>query len=258
MSHHHIKVQEKENGAITEITLANPPGNVLSLAMMKEIIDQIKIDENNPHKKLIVFSGEGKHFSYGASVEEHTADKIGDMLPYFHGFLGTIIKSPLPTLAKVKGFCLGGAFELALSCTFICAEESAKVGLPEIILGVFPPAACVLLPARIGEARSAAMILSGDQLDASALRETGVFERLVEKGNLDAAVDWFFEKKLKPKSASSLRIAHRASRVPLADTYDKYIDRVGKMYLNELMKTTDAKEGITAFMEKRPVKWRDG
>ncbi len=258
MSYQLIKAQEKENGAITEITLSGSPGNVLSLAMMKEIAKQMKIDEKNPQKKLIVFNAEGKHFSFGASVEEHTADKINVMLPYFHSFIAGIIKCPVPTLAKVSGLCLGGAFEFVLACTFICADESAKFGVPEIVLGVFPPPACVLLPARAGDALSAQMILTGDQFEARALREGGLLTLLVEKGNLDAAVNDFFEKKFKPKSASSIRIAHKASRVFLADFYDKHIVEVEKIYLNELVKTADANEGIQAFLEnKRPPQWRN-
>jgi cyclohexa-1,5-dienecarbonyl-CoA hydratase len=257
MNYQFIKVQEKEGGIVTEITLCSPPGNVLALAMMKEIAEQMIIDEKNPHKKLIVFGADGKHFSFGASVEEHTADKVDKMLPYFHSFLSGIINCPIPTLAKVSGLCLGGAFEFALACTFICADETAKFGVPEIVLGVFPPPACVLLPVRVGDALSAQMVLTGDQFEAKALHEAGLLSLLVEKGNLDAAVNAFFEKKLKPKSASSLRIAHKASRVFLRDIYDKYITNVEKIYLNELMKTSDANEGIRAFLEKRPPQWKD-
>ena len=257
MSYKLIKVQEKENGAVTEITLCSPPGNVLALAMMKEIAEQMRIDEKNPHKKLIVFGADGKHFSFGASVEEHTADKINDMLPKFHSFLAGIIKCPVPTLAKVSGLCLGGAFEFVLACTFICADESAKFGVPEIVLGVFPPPACVLLPARVGDALAAQMILTGDQFEAKTLRESGLLTLLVEKGNLDAAINDFYQKKFQPKSASSIRVAHKASRVFLSDFYDKHIAEVERIYLHELMKTADANEGIRAFLEKRPPQWKD-
>jgi cyclohexa-1,5-dienecarbonyl-CoA hydratase len=257
MSYQLINVREKENGAVTEITLCNSPGNILSMAMMKEIAQQIEIDENNPHKKIIIFGAEGKNFSFGASVEEHTQDKINQMLPYFHSFLARIIKCPVPTMAKVSGLCLGGAFEMALACTFVCADESARFGFPEIILGVFPPAACVLLPARIGEAPAARMILTGDRVKAGVLQESGLLALLVENGNLDRAVDAYFQKHFHPKSASSLCIAHKASRMQLADLYGKYIGKAESMYLKDLMKTNDANEGIRAFIEKRPPKWRD-
>jgi cyclohexa-1,5-dienecarbonyl-CoA hydratase len=224
---------------------------------MKEIAAQMAIDRENSHKKLIVFGAEGGNFSFGASVEEHTADKIGGMLPYFHSFLGTIITSPIPTLAKVSGRCLGGGFELVLACTFILADETAKFGLPEIRLGVFPPPACVLLPLRAGDALSARMILTGDQFEAKALGENGLLTSLVAQDSLDAAVDDFFRKHLLPKSASSLRIAHRACRGVLADAYAGHIAEAEKIYVNELLKTADAEEGIRAFMEKRTPKWKD-
>ena len=257
MSYQFIKVQEKNDGAATEITLSSAPGNVLALGMMREIAQQMKIDEQNPHKKLIIFGAEGKHFSFGASVEEHTAEKINEMLPYFHSFIGDIIKCPVPTLAKVSGLCLGGAFEFVLTCTFICADESAKFGVPEIVLGVFPPPACVLLPARAGDAVSAQMILTGDQVEAGAMRDSGLLTLLTPKGNLDAAVDEFFEKRLKPKSASSLRLAHTASRLFHAGLYERHIGEIEGIYLNKLAATADANEGIKAFLEKRPVQWKD-
>jgi len=257
MDYQTISIQEKEDGAVTEITLNNPPGNILTLAMMGEITSRMAIDRENPAKKLIVFGAQGKHFSFGASVEEHTIDKINDMLPHFHSFVAEMIKFPIPTLVKVSGLCLGGGFELALCCTFICADDSAKFGLPEIKLGVFPPPACVLLPARAGDALSAQMILTGDQVEAKQLHESGLLTLLAKNGNLDAAVDDFFHKKFLSKSASSLRFAHRASRVLLADTYERFIGGVERLYLGELIKTADADEGIRAFMEKRSPKWKN-
>lgn len=257
MAYERIKVEEKHGGAVTEITLASHPGNVLALAMMHEISEQLAIDEKNPHKKLIVFGAEGKHFSFGASVEEHTAERIGEMLPGFHAFLGDIINSPIPTMAKVSGLCLGGSFEFVLACTFICADESAKFGLPEIVLGVFPPPACVLLPARAGDALAARMILTGDQVPASALESCGLLTMNAEKGDIDAAVEEYFEKHFMPRSASSVRFAHKASRLHLARQYEKEIGRVERLYIDELMKTGDANEGITAFLEKRDPEWKD-
>ncbi|MBN1578053.1 MAG: enoyl-CoA hydratase/isomerase family protein [Chitinispirillaceae bacterium] len=257
MDYQYIKVVEKFDGAVTEITLSSAPGNVLALAMMREIAQQMNIDEQNPHKKLVVFGAEGKHFSFGASVEEHTADRIREMLPYFHSFIGGIVKCPIPTLAKVSGLCLGGAFEFVLACTFICADESAKFGLPEIVLGVYPPPACVLLPARAGDAVAAQMILTGDQVETTALRDCGLLTLLVEKGKLDGAIDEFFTKRLQNKSASSLRLAHTAGRRFLAGTYDRHIGEIEEIYLDKLVATDDANEGINAFLEKRPAQWKD-
>jgi cyclohexa-1,5-dienecarbonyl-CoA hydratase len=257
MAYELIKVEEKHGGAVTEITLSSHPGNVLALAMMREISAQIKIDVENPHKKLIVFGAEGKHFSFGASVEEHTADKIGEMLPNFHAFIGEIINCPVPTMAKVSGLCLGGAFEFVLACTFICAENGAKFGLPEIVLGVFPPPASVLLPARAGDALSARIILTGDQVVASELESCGLLTMCSEKEALDGAVDAFFEKQFLPKSASSIRFAHKASRLNLADLYERQIVKAERLYIDELMKTADANEGIQAFLGKRQPEWKD-
>jgi cyclohexa-1,5-dienecarbonyl-CoA hydratase len=252
-----IKVQEKNAGAVTEIILSNAPGNIVSAQMMREIAAQMKIDEDNPHKKLILLSAEGKHFSFGASVQEHGADQIRQMLPYFHSFIGGIINCKVPTMAKVSGLCLGGAFELVLASTFIVADESAKFGVPEIVLGVFPPPACILLPARCGDVLAVQMVLCGEPVDARKLYERGLITILAEKGKLDTVVEEFIEKQLLPKSASSIRFAHRAVRCNLSDLYAKHIAKLENLYIQDLMATTDAPEGIQAFLEKRPPRWLD-
>lgn len=257
MDYELIAVAEKSDGQVTEIVLGPPPGNIVSAKMIAEISAQLQADEKDPHKKLIVFSGQGKHFSFGASVEEHQPEQVGAMLPAFHGLIGQIIGGGIPTLAKVSGLCLGGGCELALACTFIFADEKAKFGVPEIQLGVFPPPACVLLPCRGSDPFAAQMILTGGQFPAEVLQQRGLVNEVVASGKLDEVVDAFFEKQLRPRSASSLRIACRASRMVLAEQYRNFIGRLEDLYLKELMATQDAAEGIRSFLEKKSPQWRD-
>lgn len=257
MSYELIKVEEKYDGAVTEIILGPPPANILSAKMMEEISAQLAEDEKNQHKKLIIFSGEGKHFCFGASVEEHKPESVNDMLPGFHKFIGNIINCKVPTLAKVSGLCLGGGFELVLACTFIYTDESAKFAVPEIQLAVLPPVASILLPARGCDVLGAQIVLTGDQMAAKKLYEQGLVNEVVEKGQLDDAVNSFFEKQFLPKSASSIQIAHRGSRMFLAQQYENFIGKLEKLYLEDLMSTKDAVEGINAFLEKREPKWLD-
>jgi cyclohexa-1,5-dienecarbonyl-CoA hydratase len=257
MAYELIKVKERYDGAVTEITLGPPPANILTAKMMEEISDRLAEDGKNRHKKLIVFSGEGKHFCFGASVEEHKPEFVNDMLPGFHRFIGDVINCKVPTLAKVSGLCLGGGFELVLACTFIYADESARFAVAEIQLAVLPPVASILLPARGCDVLGAQIVLTGEQMGAGKLYEHGLVNEVVEKEKLDEAVTAFFEKQLLPKSASSLQIAHRGSRVFLAEQYKNFIDRLEKLYLEELMSTKDAVEGIQAFLEKREPKWLD-
>lgn len=257
MSYKLIKVNEKNDGEVTEIVLGPPPANILTSGMMEEISAQIGEDVKNPHKKLIVFTGEGKHFSFGASVEEHKPENVGDMLPKFHSFIGDVINCSIPTLAKVSGMCLGGSFELVLACDLVFADESAQFAVPEIQLAVFPPVASVLLPFKCSGALSQQVILTGERFPAVEMHGRGLVNQVAESGKLDEAVSTFFEKQIRPKSASSLRITKAAGSMVMAEQYRNFIGRLESLYLKDLMSTTDAVEGIQAFLEKRSPEWKD-
>jgi len=255
MSYKSIKIQEKQNNQITEIILNTPPANIITAKMMDEISDCLKSQQEIADKKVIVFSGEGKNFSFGASVEEHLPEFVNDMLPRFHRFIGEILGCKIPTLAKVSGSCLGGGFELALACTFIFADQKSKLGVPEIQLAVFPPPACVLLPLRCGDAFASQMILTGEVFGASKLLDKGVVNAVLEDGNLDADVNTFIEQSITPKSAAALRIACTAARKTTVDQYEQHIKKLEQLYLKDLMTTKDAVEGIKSFTENRKPKW---
>lgn len=249
-----LKINDTFDGQVVEVTLNMPPANILSAAMMGEISGFMRQQTKNKKLKLIVFKGEGNNFCFGASVEEHTADRVSDMLPVFHNMIGEILAHPVATLAQVSGYCLGGGFELALACSFIAADETAKFSVPEIQLGVFPPAAAVLLP-YLAKGAAARMIMTGATLDASELQDAGVVAFVVGEGEIHATVDTFIAEEIVPKSSSSLRFAHRAFRLPLVQHYQGLIKDLEKLYLLELMKTHDANEGIQSFLEKRRPVW---
>lgn len=250
-----IKLKESFDGQVVELTLNMPPANILSAVMMREISMFMRQQEDNHRLKLIIFKGEGENFCFGAAVEEHTSDEVGDMLPGFHKMIGEILEHPVPTLAQVSGFCLGGGFELALACSFIAADEKAKFAVPEIQLGVFPPVAAALLPHLANNAVAARMILTGARLSALELKDAGVVAFVAAKDDLQATVDSLIENEIIPKSASSLRFAHHAFRMSTIRRYRGLINDLEKLYLDELMKTHDAKEGIESFLEKRSPVW---
>ena len=257
MTYETIRLEEKHNGQVLEIFLNVPPANILSEKMIREIEQQIVEETKNQNRKLIVFSGTGAHFSYGASVEEHLPGKVESMLPTFHRLMVKIVECPVPTLAKVTGLCLGGAFELALCCSFIFADERAKFGVPEIQLGVFPPIAAAILPALCSSTLLNEMILTGDRFEARYLCDRGVINRACETQRLDTEVATFTEKHILPKSASSLRIAHQAARMSVVNGFKEKVQALEDLYLGKLMRTADAQEGLKAFVEKRQAKWQN-
>lgn len=225
---------DKFKGQVAELTFGPAPANIITAELMGALSQQLKQVQGDKHKKLIVLCGTGKHFSYGASVEEHQPEQVRDMLPRFHRTIGEMLECRVPILAKVSGLCLGGGFEIALACTFIFADESARFAVPEIQLGVFPPPACALLPLKCGDSYAAQLILTGDRESAQELLARGLINQVVETGNLDAEVDKFIENQILPKSASSLRLAQQALRTWPVGEYEKTIAAVEKLYLQDI------------------------
>lgn len=256
MSRQCISVREHYDGQVVEVVLGPPPGNIVSMALVEELAAELR-GLGEKARKLLVLSGEGKHFSFGASVEEHRAGQVAVMLPQFHGVVRTLLGCDVPTLAKVRGMCLGGGFELALACGMIISDKGAKLGLPEIKLGVFPPAAAVLLGCKVGDAFANEMILSGAAYPPETMWRHGLVNRIAAEKPLDTVVNEFIEEHILPKSASSLRLAFQAARAHLRQHYDDHIAAAETLYLKELMSTADAVEGIEAFLAKREPKWTD-
>jgi len=258
MAYKSIKVETRFDGQVTEIHLGPPPANILTGAAMEELMAEIERHHgaDTAGVKAIVIAGEGKHFCYGASVEEHQAEQIRVVLPRFHRMIGALLECPVPTIAKVRGRCLGGGLELAISCSVVFADAEAVFAVPEIKLGVLPPVAGVLLPFLAGQSSASEIVLSGEEYPAADMNWFGVVGRVAE-GDLDEAVDEFVEKNLLPKSAASLRMANRVAMHPIVAHYRAHIPTAEKIYLDELMATADANEGIASFLEKRKPEWRN-
>jgi len=243
---------------VLRIMLNAPKGNVLDSTMMQElqtILDGLK---DQPQIKLIQFIGEGKHFSFGASVEEHTKEKAPQMLKQFHQLFYTLIDLAIPTAALISGQCLGGGLELALMCNFLFADKTAKFGQPEIALGVFAPPASLILPMKLGQAYADELLLTGEIVDSDFADKIGLICSVSDdKDSMLSDVDNWVTKNILPKSASSLREANKAARRMFNRTLLKHLSGLEKQYIEELMETNDANEGIVSFLEKRKPMWKN-
>jgi cyclohexa-1,5-dienecarbonyl-CoA hydratase len=175
------------------------------------------------------------------------------MLASLHALLGAMLEWPRPILMAVRGQCLGGGLEFALAGNLLFAAPDAQFGQPEMKLGVFAPAASVLLPLRIGQARAEDLLYSGRSIDAPTALAWGLANEVA--GDPAAAAAAYFDQHLAPKSAAALAHAVRAAREPFADLARARLDDVEALYLEKLMATRDAREGLAAFMEKRAPKW---
>lgn len=252
-----VTVQYSFEDSVARVLLSDGKGNVLDQTMMDELMSLFDEFKNKPGLKLILFEGDGKHFSFGASVEEHKKENAAAMLKVFHQLFYTLSELSIPTAALVSGQCLGGGMELVLMCNFIFADKTAKFAQPEIILGVFPPPASVILPEKIGLARAEELLLTGKSISAEQAYAAGLVNEVFEdKSALVEGVDKWISATITTKSASSLRYGVRAVRLKFNQTLRLYLSQLEAMYVNELMETPDANEGIQAFLEKRSPVWK--
>ncbi|RPI19297.1 MAG: cyclohexa-1,5-dienecarbonyl-CoA hydratase [Ignavibacteriae bacterium] len=253
-----IKLDYLQNDSVAHIVLNAPKGNVLDAVMMNELTEVFSELKTNNNIKVITFEGEGNHFSFGASVDEHKKELAAAMLKSFHELFYNIINLSIPTIAKISGQCLGGGLELALICNFLFADKTAKLGQPEIILGVFPPPASVILPLKIGSAKAEEILLTGKTISADEAKAIGIVNEVFENKNiLENSVNEFIEKNLLPKSASSLRYAVKAARSNFNCVLRDNLKVLESLYVNKLMETNDANEGINSFLEKRKPVWQN-
>jgi cyclohexa-1,5-dienecarbonyl-CoA hydratase len=251
-----VQVNEKYNGSAVELIVGPAPANILSEAAMDELSAHLDKIVKDPNKKIIILTGAGDHFSFGASVPEHTPDRCDSMITKFNVFIGKMLACPVPILARVKGNCLGGALEVVLACHFVFAEKKASFAFAEIKLAVFPPPGSILLPLVVGDKIACQMVMTGAAKSAEELKNYNFINELSDDADaMDKAIDTFITKRIMPLSASSIRIANEAVRKDIVTRYKEHIAEIEKLYLKKLMSTHDAVEGIVSFMEKRPPKW---
>ena len=253
-----IKINYIHDSTVAQIIFDDGKGNVLDSVMMDELQQLLNSFKQKKEIKLITLEGAGKHFSFGASVEEHRKDSAATMLRSFHQLFFTLRDLYIPTLAKISGQCLGGGMEVAIMCNFLFADKTAKMGQPEMVLGVFPPPASVILPEKIGLARAEELLLTGKSISADEAKTMGLVNEVFEdKAALEAGVETFIRQMILPKSASSLRYGVKASRAKLNHLLGNFLPMLEQLYVNELMNTNDANEGINSFLEKRKPVWEN-
>lgn len=251
-----LTVERLADGAIWRAAIGGSKGNVLDTAVMDALADLFRNAAASPHLKAICLEGQGLHFSFGASVAEHLPPLVEAMLGRFHGSLLAMLDSAVPVLAAVRGQCLGGGLELVSLCHRVFAARDARLGQPEIVLGVFAPVASLVLADRVGRGGADDLCLSGRSVTAEEALAMGLVDQLVDGDPAEVAVAWA-RTHLLPKSASSLRYAIRASRAGLRARLAAELPAIERLYLDGLMSTADALEGLSAFVERRPAVWRD-
>jgi len=248
-----------ENGTLLRLVLNKPKGNVLSLEMMQALSKELEAQKDNPHLRAVFVRGAGKHFSFGASVEEHQKEQAPSMLAGFHAMIRQVASYPVPVIALVEGSCLGGAFELVLACHIVFASPTATLGCPEIKLGVFPPVLAAIGALRLGAPLAERMILTGDTVDAPKAENAGMVSAVFSGENPEEELIEWYRKSLLPLSAFAIRQNTRVMRIGsgMLEALAVPLDTIEKQYVDEVLASHDGNEGIRSFLERRKPVWKD-
>ena len=255
MSDSPLKVSREAEGQLLRLTLARPKANIVDAQMIAALDQALSEHLDDTALKAVLLCAEGPHFSFGASVEEHLPEQCAEMLSSLHRLILKIFDSRVPVLVAVRGQCLGGALEVAAAGHLIFASPDAMLGQPEIKLAVFAPAASCLLPIRIGQVHAEDLLISGRSVDAAEAHRIGLVSYVDD--DPEAAALAYFEEHLAHLSGAALSCALVAVRDGISKDVHRRIAEVEALYLDKLMKTADAVEGLNAFIARRPPEWKN-
>lgn len=250
-----LKVWPDRDGKLLRLRLSRPKANIIDAEMIAALAAALAEGEQDARLRGVLIDHEGPHFSFGASVAEHMPDQCADMLKALHALVRIMVDYPVPILVSVRGQCLGGGLEVAAAGHLMFVAPDTKLGQPEIVLGVFAPAASCLLPERMSRAAAEDLLYSGRSITGAEAVALGLANAVSDEPEA-AALAWFDAGPAK-HSAASLRFAVKAARLGMTERVKAKIDRVEDLYLNGLMATHDAVEGLNAFMDKRAATWED-
>ena len=246
----------EKSGAVMTVTLNNPPVNIMTIQMMKELTEVLGGLREAKDTKVVLIRGEGKCFSAGADVKEHKMEFLQEFMSVLGEFFLTLNKVEIPTISAVHGMALGGGSELATFCDLTYASESAKLGQPEIKLGVFAPVAAALFPHATGVKRCFDILLSGRTLAAQEAKSYGLVNDVFDDNEFFGEVNKIAGA-LAQLSMPALISCKRAVKKVAQSRFEEDFKVVEKIYMNETMQTEDAIEGLNAFLEKRKPVWKD-
>ena len=241
---------------IGELTLNQPPLNILDLETLEELGRRLEELAGDDELQLLWLKAAGEAaFSAGSAVQDHTPERARAMLTTFHQALGALRRLPAVTIAVVRGHCLGGGLELATCCDMVLAAEDSRFGQPEVDLGCFPPAAAALFTSRLGSGRTLELLLSGRLLDCAEAERLGLVTWRVPAAELDGKIEEIGTR-ITSKSAAVTRRIKRAVQAARGRSFRDALAETERLYLEELLATEDAREGISAFLEKRSPVWK--
>jgi cyclohexa-1,5-dienecarbonyl-CoA hydratase len=248
-------VELTHEGDVATLRLKRPPLNILNIEMVEQVNERLLELRSHRKLKVLVIRGNTKAFSAGIDLNEHTRDKVGRLTQIFHRIFESMRLLDVIAVSAVEGLALGAGFELAIGSNLVVASESARFGVPEVKLGLFPPVACVILPRATPRRKAMEWILTGDEIPASELMHYGLVNRVFPDDEFEAGLADFVGK-LTSKSGPVLQLAKRAQTESYYSGWEEALYKAENLYLRDLMALEDAQEGLAAFLEKREPEWQ--
>ncbi|MEU2742633.1 enoyl-CoA hydratase-related protein [Streptomyces sp. NPDC007095] len=249
----------RRHGYVAELALDRPKAmNAVSTDMARSITAACEALGGERDVRVVVLTSTAERaFCVGADLKERNSFSDADLVrqrPVARAAYTGVLELPMPTIAAVHGFALGGGFELALSCDLIVADRTAVLGLPEVSVGVIPGGGGTqLLPRRVGAARAAELIFSARRLEADEARESGLVDELVEAGQ-DRSEALALAARIAVNSPVGLRAAKRALRLGHGLDLRAGLE-VEDAAWRSVAFSADRAEGVAAFNEKRKPQW---
>lgn len=241
---------------VAKISINRPPLNILNVDTLLELTMALEKAKSDVSVIVVVITGVGdRAFSAGVDIKDHLPEKVCSTLNVFNKVFYTLESLDKPTVAVVNGLALGGGCELAIACDMIIASENAQFGQPEIKVGAIPPVAVVLLPKLVGRKKAFELVLTGTPITAAEAKQIGLVNRVVSKERLEETTKELVAK-LKENSTVVLKLTCMSLRQSLDLDFRNGLEKVTDIYLNLLMRTEDAVEGLKAFLEKRKPEWK--
>jgi enoyl-CoA hydratase len=242
---------ERQSNGVEIIRFNRPPLNALSAELLDELADHVTALAGDAELKAVVVTGTDRVFAAGAEISQIPSDS--PLLDNFRRAYDALEALPRPVIAAISGFALGGGLEAALACDLRVASENARLGVPEILLGVFPGAGGTQRLARlIGPAKAKELLWSGRQVRASEALAMGLVDRVVPvEGYLEATLEWAGS--LATGAVVAMGLSKRAVNEGLDGTLAEGLD-LERTLFGQVMATEDASTGIKSFFENGPGK----
>lgn len=244
-----------ESDGLAVLTLNRPPVNVLNIPMMQEISRVFAELHSNTTARALLIRGHGKCFSAGMDVSDHMREKVDVMMREMHAMFERLAELKIPTVSAIHGSAMGGGLELAAFTDMTFAAAGTKLGVPEIKLGVFPPIAVACFAQMIGPKLTYEMVLSGRTFSAEEALRFGLLNAVFPSEELESRVDEVM-RVLAGLSRPVLIAAKKALRSVAGMPIFEALHDAERIYMEEVMTTQDATEGLLSFLEKRQPLWK--